>query len=57
MAERRGSYNSAFCFILVKVRRKTRGECFKKNRQIKHTDQKDGSKYHSGIKFDSLFLL
>lgn len=57
VAERRGSYNSAFCFILVKMWRKTREECFKKNRHIKHTHQKDTSKYPSGIKFDSLFLL
>lgn len=55
VADRLGSYNCAFCFIPVKVRRKTRGESFKKNRQIKHTDQKDRSNYPSGIKFDSLF--
>lgn len=35
-----GSYNSAFCFILDKVGRKTSGECIKKNRQIKNADQK-----------------
>lgn len=35
-----GSYNSSFCFILVKVGRKTSGECIKKNRQIKNADQK-----------------
>lgn len=55
MAEQLGSYNCAFCFILVKVRRKTRGECFKMGRQIKHADQKDRSKYPSGIEFDSAF--
>lgn len=54
-AGRLGSYNSAFCFILVKVGRKTSGECIKKNRQIKNADQKDGSNPPPpGIKFDSL---
>lgn len=42
-AERLGSYDCAFCFILVKVGRKTRGGRIKKNRQIKnaHIKQTD----------------
>lgn len=54
-AERLGSYNSAFCFIRVKVGRKTRGGRIKKNRQIKnaHIKQTDQNP-PGGAKFDSL---
>lgn len=50
-------YNSALCFIHVKVRseKKTEAEDFKENRQIKtHESKRLIEKHPAGVKFDYL---